>query len=301
MSVTVRACAQGNKPRQSVYQLVTDQILAALDRGVVPWRRSWGGRQLAPKSATTGHTYRGINTWLLFIAAELHGYESPWWVTFKQALALGGHVRKGEHASIVTFWKEWETQDRETGAEVKLPVLRYFSVFNAEQCEGLGAKFTARPDVECFEHSPLEACEQVAAGYANGPTVEHGGFQACYQVALDRVLMPRPEVFAEREAYYATLFHELVHSTGHEKRLNRPSLGTQELNAYGREELVAEMGAALLCGVAGISPTTVENSAAYLAGWCRAIREDSRLVIQSAAAAQRAADWILGDAKGGDV
>jgi antirestriction protein ArdC len=285
--------------RKSVYEIITQEILSALERGVVPWRRPWGGAQLAPKSATTGRSYRSINTWLLFIAAERHGYESPWWLTYKQAQALGGQVRKGERASIVTFWKEWETEDRQTGEEIKVPVLRYFNVFNAEQCDGLGAKFTSRPDVETFDHSPIHACERIAAGYVGGPMVEHGGFRACYQPGVDRVLMPRPELFEQREAYYATLFHELIHSTGHEGRLNRPSLGTQDLEAYGREELVAEMGAALLCGVAGISPATVENSAAYLAGWCKAIRQDCKLVIQSAAAAQRAADWTLGMREGG--
>ena len=301
MSATLSRCADRGKSRQSVYSIVTDKILDALEKGVVPWRRPWGGAQLAPKSATTGRNYHGINTWLLFIAAEIHGYESPWWLTYKQAQALGGKVRKGERSSIVTFWKEWETEDRATGEEIKVPVLRYFNVFNAEQCDGLGAKFTSRPDVDSFDHSPIEQCERIAAGYVDSPTVEHGGFRACYQPGVDRVLMPRPEVFEQRESYYATLFHELVHSTGHEKRLNRPSLGTQELDGYGREELIAEMGAALLCGVAGISPATVENSAAYLAGWCKAIRQDCKLVIQSAAAAQRAADLILGEsvAEGG--
>jgi antirestriction protein ArdC len=299
MSGTVECSAERSKSRQSVYQLVTDAILEALEQGVIPWRRPWGGQQLAPKSATSGRPYRGINTWLLFIAAELHAYESPWWITYKQAQALGGQVRKGERASLVTFWKEWDTEDRETGEEIKVPVLRYFNVFNAEQCDGLGAKFTGRPDVETFDHSPIDRCEQIAARYTDGPTVEHGGFRACYQPLRDHVLMPRPEVFQQREAYYSTLFHELVHSTGHEKRLNRESLGTQDLDAYGREELIAEMGAALLCGVAGISPGTIENSAAYLAGWCKAIRQDCKLAIQSAAAAQRAADRILGESEGG--
>jgi antirestriction protein ArdC len=284
------------RARQSVYSIVTEQIVAALERGVIPWKKPWGGEQLAPRSATTGRTYRGVNTWLLFIAAETQGYQSPWWVTYKQAQALGGQVRKGERSSMVTFWKEWERKDAETGGVDKIPVLRYFNVFNAEQCDGLGAKYTARPDVARFDHSPIESCERIVAGYADGPTVEHGGYRACYQPGPDRVMMPRPELFAEREAYYAALFHELAHSTGHAKRLNRESLGTQSLDAYGREELIAEMGAALLCGVAGISPATVENSAAYLAGWCKSLKQDCKLAIQSAAAAQRAADLILGSA-----
>ncbi len=131
MSANLSGCADRSKSRQSVYQLVTDKILEALDRGVIPWRRPWGGQQLVPKSATTGRNYRGINTWLLFIAAEIYGYESPWWVTYKQAQALGGQVRKGERSNIVTFWRDWETEDRQTGEDIKVPVLRYFNVFNA--------------------------------------------------------------------------------------------------------------------------------------------------------------------------
>jgi antirestriction protein ArdC len=284
--------------RKSVYQIVTDQIVAALDRGIVPWRRPWGGAQLAPRSATTNHVYRGVNTWLLFISSELNGYESPWWVTYKQAQQLGGNVRKGEKASIITFWKEWERED-ESGAVDKIPVLRYYSVFNAQQCDGLGEKYTSRPDVIAREHSPIEECERIASEYPSGPTVEHGGYRACYQPGLDRIMMPRPELFESPESYYSTLFHEMTHSTGHDQRLKRETLGTQDLAAYGKEELIAEMGAALLCGVAGIAPTTIENSAAYLSSWSKTIKQDVKLVIQSAAAAQRAADYIL-NAKNGE-
>ncbi len=297
MSATV------TKSRQSVYTIVTEQILAALEKGVVPWRRPWGGKQLMPKSATTGNRYRGINVWLLYAAAEIHEYESDCWTTYRQAQALGGQVRKGEKSTIVTFWTTWTpkdsvTEDNEDGK--KLPVLKYFRVFNAEQCDGLGEKFTKRPDVPTYEHDPITACEAIVAGYQNGPAIEHGGFRAVYQPGADRVVMPRPEVFETRQAYSATLFHELAHSTGHKNRLNRESLGTQDVKVYGKEELIAEMASALLCGVAGISPATIENSAAYLAGWCKAIREDTKLVIRSAAAGQRAADCILGTTPEGD-
>jgi len=286
------------KSRQSVYAIVTEQILTAFERGVVPWRRLWGGKQLMPKSATTGKHYRGINIWLLYAAAEIAGFESPWWVTYRQAQALGGQVRKGEKSTIVTFWTTWTPKDSRSedddGQDKKFPVLKYFRVFNAAQCDGLGAKFTMRPDVTTYQHDPIAECESIVAGYQSGPTIEHGGFRACYQPGADRIVTPRAEVFQTRPEYYSTLFHELVHSTGHKSRLNRDTLGTQDVKAYGKEELVAEMGAALLCGVAGIAPATVENSAAYLAGWCKAIREDTKLVVRSAAAAQRAADHILG-------
>lgn len=285
-------------PRQSVYAIVTEAILKALEQGVVPWKRPWGGAQLAPKSATTGKAYRGINVWLLFAESQIKGYESPWWVTYKQAQALGGQVKKGEKSTIVTFWKEWtpksDDDDDKDGGK-KFPVLRYFRVFNAAQCDGLGAKFTERPDLPEYEHDPIEKCERIVAGYPSGPTIEHGGFRACYQPGVDRVMMPRPELFETREGYYDTLFHELIHSTGHAKRLNRETLGTQDLATYGKEELIAEMGGALLCGISGISPKTIENSAAYIDAWRKTIKEDVKLVVSSAAAAQRAADHILGE------
>lgn len=281
-----------SRNRQSVYSIVTEKILEALDKGVVPWRRPWGGKQLMPKSATTGKHYRGINVWLLFVSAECHGYESPWWVTYKQAQALGGQVKKGEKSTLVTFWKEWTPKDAEE--DEKIPVLRYFNVFNAAQCDGLGAKFTERPDVPTYQHDAIEECERIAAGYPNGPTVEHGGFKACYQPGPDRVMIPRAQFFEQREEYYSALFHELVHSTGHAKRLNREDLGKQDIEPYGREELIAEMGAALLCGVAGISPQTIDNSASYIDNWRRTIKEDVKLVVRSAAAAQKAADCVLG-------
>jgi antirestriction protein ArdC len=284
----------GNRTdRKGVYAIVTEQILQALDNGVVPWRRPWGGKQLMPKSATTGKQYRGVNIWLLYASAEIHGYESPWWVTYRQAQALGGQVKKGERSTVVTFWTEWTPKDAGSEEE-KIPVLRYFNVFNAAQCEGLGAKFTDRPDVPMFAHDPIEECERIAAEYPDGPAIEHGGFRAGYQPGVDRVVMPRPELFENREGYYATLFHELIHSTGHEKRLSRETLGKQDIEPYGKEELIAEMGSALLCGVAGISPQTIDNAAAYLDNWRRTIKEDVKLVIHSAAAAQRAADHVLG-------
>lgn len=279
-----------------LYQTVTDQILAMLESGVVPWRSPILGRNSAgqPKNLNSGKAYRGVNTFLLAFIAFARGYGSSYWLTFNQAKERGGAVRKGEKSSLVVFWKQYETTDKQTGDPTKIPVLRYYNVFNAEQIDGIeipdAVKFTP------IDFNPIEAAEAIAAGYAGGPVVGHdGGQQAFYRPLTDTVHMPVQTRFASVEEYYSTLFHELSHSTGHSTRLDRKldtapkPFGSPD---YGKEELVAEMSAAFLSGHAGIQPAVIANQASYLAGWCKHFKEDKKLVISAAGQAQRAADWI---------
>jgi antirestriction protein ArdC len=277
----------------SVYDIVTERIVQQLEKGVVPWRRPWGGPEGAPRNADSRRPYRGVNVFLLSAAS----YDSPFWLTYRQADKWGGHVRKGEKGFPVVFWTEREKPDEE-GLVRKQFVLRYYTVFNAEQCEGLPGKLveTGGPKLD---FRPIDQCERILAGLPTDHTaIEHHGGRACYCPGTDRITMPKPERFESAEAYYATLFHELAHSTGHATRLNRP--GIAEMSGFGspsysREELIAEMGSAFLCGQAGIDVAPIqENAAAYLASWLRVLRADSRLVVQAAAAAQKAADWLLG-------
>lgn len=280
-----------------LYAEITHQIEAMLDKGVVPWRSPILGHTSAghPKNLESAKPYRGVNVFLLAFTAYAKGYESSYWLTFNQAKAKGGAVKKGEKSSMVVFWKQFETKDKETGEEKRIPVLRYYNVFNVEQCDGIAA-----PDAMPFvptEFKPLEAAETLAKGYADSPTVEHGGSQAFYRPGTDSVMIPEPSRFASTEEYYATLFHELAHSTGHSKRLDRKldtdpkPFGTTD---YGKEELVAEMAAAFLCGEVGIQPAVIENQAAYIGGWLKQLKSDKKLVITAAGAGQRAADWIKG-------
>ncbi len=281
-----------------LYQEITNQIVSMLEKGVVPWRSpilglSSGGH---PKNLESGKHYRGINTFLLAFTAFAQGYGSSYWLTFNQAKQRGGTVKKGERSSMVVFWKQYEVDDKETGKPTKVPVLRYYNVFNAEQCDGIKA-----PDAIPFtpqEFKPIEDAESVVKGYADGPAIEHAGQQALYRPKVDMVRMPEPSRFTSAEEYYSTLFHELGHSTGHSRRLDR-KLDTDPKpfgsGDYGREELVAEMAAAFLCGQVGIRPTVIENQAAYLQGWLKQLKNDKRLVISAAGAAQKAADWILGN------
>jgi antirestriction protein ArdC len=280
-----------------IYSTITDQICAMLDKGVVPWRSPILGRASAghPKNLASGKQYRGVNTFLLAFTAYAKGYESSYWTTFKQAQEQGGTVRKGERSSMVVFWKQLETKDKTTGEDKRIPMLRYYNVFNVAQCEGLTA-----PDAVPFEplaFTPIESCERIVSGYADGPALDHAGCTAFYRPSTDTVTMPEQTRFASCEEYYSTLFHELSHSTGHASRLNRlDSKNPQPFGSanYGKEELIAEMSAAFLCGRAGIDPSVIENQAAYLNGWLATIKGDKRLVLAAAGAAQKSADRILG-------
>lgn len=274
----------------NIYEQVTEQIIEALERGVVPWDKPW--RDTAgPRNIESGRAYRGINVFLLGLAS----YQSPWWVTYKGAQRRGGQVRKGERSTLVTLWKPIRVRDEgseDPKAKKTIPLLRYYRVFNIEQCEGIEAPESEEP-VEPVE--PLAACEAVIEDMPQRPAIEHGGNRASYSPALDRVSLPPREAFTAREGYYATAYHELVHATGHESRLARPDLLESHgfgSESYSREELTAEMGAALLCGVTGIAPATVERSASYLSSWVNVLRGDHRLVVTAAARAQRAADFI---------
>jgi antirestriction protein ArdC len=286
--------------KQDAYQLVTDRIIEALEAGIVPWHKPWraiGGD--APTSLSTGKPYNGVNVWTLAATSMLRGYSSQYWTTFKQCKDRGGSVRKGEKGTPVVFWKFIEKKDvtgEKTGTpgkDYKIPFLRYFTVFNLDQCDGIEAPASEPLPVR----DPIEACEQIARGYIDGPTVNHGGNRAYYSPALDIVGMPRIEAFETSEHYYGTLFHELAHSTGHVDRLARKSLvhptpfGTED---YSREELVAEMAAAFLCGDAGI-PVNVTHHASYVGSWLKNLGEDPKLVVQAAAAATKAARLILGE------
>ena len=281
--------------QQAIYDMVTDRIIALLEQGVVPWRKTWAGGDAGglPVNLVSRKPYRGVNVFLLACAA----YGSPYWLTFNQAKARGGCVRKGEKGMPVIFWKWLEgKEDPETGKKGRIPLLRYYTVFNAEQCDGLKLPEPAEQPEE-RQHTPLEAAEAIMAGMPNAPEIRFGASQPAYSPLLDQILMPEASRFESGEEYYSTLFHEGVHATGHESRLGRFA-GREALAGYGsdpyaREELVAEMGAAYLCATAGISAPVEENQAAYLQGWLKRLRGDSKLVVVSAAQAQKAADYIL--------
>ena len=275
---------------QTVYEIVTDRIIAQLEKGCVPWQKPWTSN--GPRNLVSKKAYRGVNVLLLADTS----FSSPWWLTFKQAKQLGGTVRKGEKSTIVVFWKMLakkqtkEQQEKGTKAGF-IPMLRYFRVFNSEQCDGLKIPAEDQKAV-----NPIQDCESLVSSMPYAPKIEHGGDRACYSPSPDRVKMPVRNSFNSPEGYYSTMFHELVHSTGHKSRLDRGfSADPQPFGSedYSKEELVAEVGAAMLCGVVGIE-NTISNSAAYLKSWLGALRNDSKLIVCAAAKAQKAADCIRG-------
>ena len=275
--------------RVDVYQIITDRLLAILETGTVPWRKPWRTASSdGPQNLISKRLYRGINYFLLSCAA----YSANYWLTYKQAQERGGNVRKGERGMPVIFWKLLDREDKD-GQREQVPLLRYYRVFNLEQCEGIKAP---PDDAATFHHDPIEAAEAVQLAMLNRPKVIMGGGRACYSPMTDTVHIPELSRYANPEEYYSTFFHELAHATGHESRLNREGVTGNHFfgdAVYSREELVAEMTAAFLCGHTGIENATLQNSAAYLQSWIRTLRGDRKLAIIAAAQAQKAADYIL--------
>ena len=299
-----------NKAKVSVYERVTERITDLLRQGMVPWQKPWNAHVGPPRNGVSGRYYRGLNVFMLSAA----GFDSPWWFTPKQVNDLGGHIKKGEKVNWVHFFKPWlpkgePVDPMEIDAdEVEIstrrrPVLiiRAYRVVNCDQCAGRAIdEFRERHPVEGplrNDNDAIAACDAVVAGMPNPPSIRYGGDRACYWPAIDQISMPKRETFVSSEAFYATVFHELTHSTGHRDRLDRKTLTAGMpfgSPTYSREELVAEMGAAFLCAEAGISDPTIDNSAAYISGWLRFISSDPRALIVAGAQAQKAADHILG-------
>jgi antirestriction protein ArdC len=288
-----------------VYEIVTERIVDAIERGVAPWRIPWkkGPGSGLPRSMSTARPYRGINVFLLGLQGLAAGYTSPWWATFNHVSELGGQVRKGEKATPVVFWSVKEGQDDldEAGRPERYFVLRYYNVFNAEQADGLPERFY--PMAEGAEPAaPSEAqarAEEAVGRYlarAASLTFTHArADRAYYSAREDLVNVPSLAEHASADEYYSTTFHELAHSSGHPSRLGRPGVAEPHLfgdEGYSREELVAELASAMVQGTVGIQ-STVEPSAAYLEHWAEVLRGDPRLIVNAAAAAQKAADYVL--------
>lgn len=285
----------------NVYEIINQRIMELLKQGTIPWRKTWNYQSNGPKNMVSKKEYRGVNVFLLACMP----YSSPYWLTFKQVQDKGGHVIKGCKSVPVIFWK-WldrtgmEVSDDEHSTNGKIPLLRYYSVFNLEQTEGIEAPPTTET-INIFR--PIERAEQIIKDMPYKPEIKHGGNRASYSPMLDYVKLPPQNTFQSPESYYATAFHELTHATGHASRIGRKGVtetsyfGSHE---YSKEELVAEMGAAFLCGFTGIENVTIENSAAYIQGWLRELKNDKTLLIHAGAQAQKAADFIL-NIQGGEI
>jgi len=275
-----------------VYKIVTQKIIDKLNQGIIPWEKPWIGL----RNYKTKREYHGINLLLL----NLEEHKSSEFVTFKQISDLKESVKKGSRADIVVFFKRYEKEvidengkniiNDKTG-EIKKELrfaLRYYNIFNLDQ--------TTIPLPDYSNGKRIKRCEDILKDLPNLPTIEEGGNVAAYNPKLDILRIPSKKEFKDREKYYSSIFHELIHSTGHETRLNRKDskgngFGDEK---YSKEELVAEIGASFLCATCGIENKTIDNSAAYIQGWLKRLNNDSTLIISASAQAQKAVDYILG-------
>lgn len=280
---------------KTAYDLITDRILSALDQGIVPWRKPWSLSAGVRPQSIVGRPYSGINALIL----GLSGYSDPRWLTYKKAGELGGNVVRGEKGTPIVFWKKMvKEEESESGEKINKPfmMLRYYTVFNVEQCEGLDIPPFQVKEVDSFD--PIAEAEKIIADMPNRPRMDYdGGDQAFYRPSTDEIHLPALEDFGSSEEYYSTAFHELGHSTGHESRLNRHEMETGIAPfgspTYSKEELAAEFTAAFLCAESGIE-NTIDNSSAYIQGWASKLRSDKKLVIVAASQGQKAANYILG-------
>ena len=273
--------------KESLYEIITNRIVAELESGIIPWRKPWiaSGQAI---SHMTGKPYSLLNQMLLGRGGE--------YITFKQVQDEGGRVKKGEKSQMVVFWKWIEQEDEETKEKKKIPYLRYFNVFHVDQCEGITAKH-AEPLPQAVE--PNAVAEAIIADYLKRSGVKlihEEGNRAFYRPSSDSVTLPLVDQFRNTAEYYGTAFHELTHSTGHASRLNRlhtvAAFGSED---YSKEELIAEIGAAALVNHAGLETAdSFKNNAAYIQNWLQALRNDKRFIVSAAGKAEKAVDMILG-------
>jgi antirestriction protein ArdC len=287
-----------NAERQDVYTRITGQIIHSLEQGVRPWIKPWSAEHAAGRITRplrhNGQAYSGINILMLWASAVKQGFAAPIWMTFKQALELNAHVRKGEKGSLVVYANTIsKTEDDGSGTEVEreIPFMKGYTVFNVEQIEGLPHHYYAKPEPK------MTAPERIAhaeALFANTKAdIRYRGTRGFYSIDGDYIQMPAIEAFRDAESFYATLAHESIHRTKHASRLDRDfgrkSYGDE---GYAREELVAELGAAFLCSDLELTPEVRDDHASYIASWLTVLKNDKRAILQAASHAQRAVDFL---------
>jgi antirestriction protein ArdC len=291
----------GENDRQSIYSAVTDRIIAELEAGRLPWVQPWDSAACGcamPANAATGRGYSGINILILWGAVIEGGFASQCWLTFRQAQAAGGCVRRGEKGVTVCYADRFTPKDEQARARDEerdartIAFLKRFTVFNVAQCDGLPEAMTSAP-VLPPERDLVPRAEALIA--ASGADLRIGGGQAYYAPGPDFIAVPPRQAFAEQINWYRTALHELGHWTGHRSRLDRDQSGTFGSADYAREELVAEMASAFTCATLSIQPTV--RHADYVGSWLAVLREDEKAIFRAASAASKAADYLLAFAR----
>lgn len=281
--------------RSDIYTEVTSIIVKSLEEGQASgaWEMPWHGFSSMPQNAVTKKQYRGVNVPLLWICQQQRGFASGCWATYRQWQAAGAQVRKGEKGTPIVFWKtiDIEPQGEDAEAETRM-FARHSTVFNAAQVDGFVPPQVEKPDAVTLQRD----CQTFVAG--TGASVMHGDFNACYRPKDDKILMPRTSLFRDTKAssatenYYSTLCHELTHWTGAKHRLDRESCKRYGDSAYAFEELIAELGSAMLCTSLGATPAPRDDHAQYIKGWLEALNGDKRFIFSAASQAQKAVDYL---------
>lgn len=275
----------------NVYQMVTDRIISELEKGIIPWEKPWTGKFDGAWNRVSGKPYSFLNQMLLGKPGE--------WMTYKQCTEAGGKIKKGEKSSICVFWKQIAVEEEKDGQTKKklVPMLRYYNVFHIDQCEGIEQKHHVDGQTEPSKVKPIDEAEEVLTNYLTreGIKLTHEeGDRACYRPKTDDIIIPEMSQFQKTAEYYSTVYHEAVHSTGHETRLNRIKSTHFGSGEYSREELVAEIGSALCLNRLGVETKhSFKNSAAYIKAWLDNLREDSKAVVYAASRAEKAVDFIF--------
>lgn len=278
--------------RKTAHEAITQRFIDCLEKGEIPWHKPWTTSTTRPQNFTSKRTYNGL---LNIMLLNMAGYSSPYWLTYKKCKAMGGNVRKGEKGSIVSFWTMFDskTEFHRSGKAKQIPFLKYYSVFNVEQTDGISYPETEELAVNP-DFNPIEEAELIVAGMPNAPELRHQEQRAYYRPSDDLVNMSKRDRFAQEPEYYSVLFHELTHSTMHETRCNRKS--RHEVHKeYALEELVAEIGSSFLCHESGIYDRTIENSEGYIKSWIKSLKNDPKMIVKAASMAQKATKYIINE------
>ncbi len=279
---------------RAVYKILTDKVLEMINKGTAPWQRPWRAGGYRPQNPVSGTKYRGFNYLLLSYMQQANGWNNNW-MTWNQCAERGGTVKddQKDKFSLIFFYNFREVLDANDNVTGKIPFLKYFRVYNLSQIDGIEIAEETVTEIDT-----LDVAESIVNGYADKPEIRFNGNQACYIPVIDKINMPERNTFHTSEGYYATLFHELAHSTGHGSRLNRKEVTSPTYfgsHDYSLEELVAELTSLFLCDNCGITNDRgMENSAAYLRGWYSALKHNPTMFGTAASRAQKAADYILG-------
>lgn len=277
--------------KRDIHQEITDKVIAAMEGGLMPWKKDWSVAAHGMPIRSTGETYNGINVVMLWLSAMENGFQSGQWFTYKQAKALGGQVRKGEKGTKVVFFNAIEREQDNRGGDtetVKIPFLRQYTVFNASQIDELPEKY--QPEAEFL--NPAACHDDHVKGFFDGAgaTIHEDGSSPCYRPATDSIHMPHLAQFRTVSGFYGTCAHEMIHWTGHKSRLDR--FGATPTTAdVAEEELTAELGALFLTAQLGCE-TELDNSAAYMENWLKALRNDKKFIFRAASKASKAVAFI---------